>query len=189
MVLLILGVLEWSVVHWLKRLAPAVRQGLQDKVGDGSRGVIALLLLMSIVLMVFGYRMMEFIPVWEPPVFFRHINNLLMLIAFYLFAASARKDDRIWLGTKLRHPQLTAFIVWAVAHLMVNGDLASLILFVGLLIWAVVSIALINRAEGTWTPPPRAPMKSEIVAAVVTVVLFGIVSAIHTWLGYPPFGG
>ena len=139
--------------------------------------------------MVFGYRAVEFIPVWQPPSFITGINNLLMLLAFYTFGASARKSDKVWLGTKLRHPQLTALKIWAVAHLLVNGDLASIILFVGLLAWAVASVIIINRAEGVWVAPARAPAKSEIILVVITLVVFSAVAGIHTWLGVSPFGG
>lgn len=189
MTLLIIGVLIWTFAHWLKRLAPSVRGSMTAKMGEGSKGVITVLLVLSIVLMVIGYRGAEFTPVWEPPAFFRHINNLLMLLAFYIFGASARKSDKVWIGTKIRHPQLVAFIIWAVSHLMVNGDLASVLLFGGLLVWAVVSIPMINRANGPWTPPPRAPIKSEVILVVIALVLFSIVAAIHTWLGVSPFGG
>ncbi len=189
MALLIIGVLIWTFTHWLKRLAPGLRGAMTEKMGEGSKGVITGLLILSIVLMVLGYRGMDFIPVWEPPSFFRHINNLLMLLAFYVFGASARKTDKVWVGTKIRHPQLVAFIIWAVAHLMVNGDLASIVLFGGLLVWAVVSITLINAASGPWVVPPRAPLKSEIILAVIAVILFSVVAAIHTWLGVSPFGG
>jgi len=82
-----------------------------------------------------------------------------------------------------------AFIIWAVAHLMVNGDLASLVLFGGLLVWAVVSIPMINAANGPWVVPARAPMKSEVILVVIALVLFSLVAAIHTWLGVSPFGG
>ncbi len=189
MALLVLGVLEWSIVHSLKRLATNIRGAMTARMGEGSKGVIALLLVLSVVLMVVGYKQADLVVIWEPPAFFRHINNLLMVLAFYCFGASARKTDKVWLGTKIRHPQLTGFIIWAVAHLMVNGDLASVVLFGGLLGWAIISIGLINRASGPWTPPERAPMKSEIILVVITLILVGIVSAIHTWLGYSPFGG
>ena len=42
--------------------------------------------------------------------------------------------------------------IWAVAHLLVKGDLASIILFGFMLLWATGSILLINRAE-VWTRP------------------------------------
>lgn len=189
MFLLIIGVLEWTCVHWVKRLAPHLRAAMTDRMGEASKGVIAFTVVMSVVLMVWGYRQADFIPVWEPPAFFKGINNLLMLLAFYVYGASARKTDKVWIGTKIRHPQLTGFSIWAAAHLLVNGDLASIILFGGLLIWAVVSMRLISRAEGPWVVPVQAPMKSEIVLVVITLVLFSVVAGIHIWLGVSPFGG
>ncbi|RLJ59479.1 putative membrane protein [Litoreibacter meonggei] len=189
MTLLILGVLMWAFVHWIKRLAPDLRQAMTDKMGEGSKGAIAVLLVLSIVLMVVGYGRADFIPVWSPPSFFGHINNLLMLLAFYLFGASAAKPAKVWLGTKIRHPMLGAVKVWAFAHLLANGDLASIILFGGLLAWAVISMIMINRAEGPWTPPAQAPMKKEIVLVVITLVTFSITAGLHAWLGVNPFGG
>ncbi len=189
MTLLVLGLLLWASVHLMKRLAPGLRQSLTDSLGEGSKGVIAVLLVLSIVLMVIGYRGADFIAVWYPPSFMGHLNNLLMLLAFYIFGASAAKDAKVWLGTKIRHPQLTAVKTWALAHLLANGDLASNILFGGMLAWAVIEVIVINRAEGPWTPPPQAPVKKEITLVVVTVVLFVVVSMIHLWLGVPPFGG
>ncbi|SFR40796.1 NnrU family protein [Litoreibacter janthinus] len=189
MTLLILGVLIWAFAHWIKRLAPDLRQSMTAKMGEASKGVITAALVLSIVLMVVGYRGADSDQVWYPPSFFGHINNLLMLLAFYVFGASAAKPAKVWLGTKLRHPQLTAVKIWAVAHLLANGDLASIILFGGMLAWAVISVILINRAEGPWTPPAQAPAKKEIVLVVITLVLFSVVAGIHAWLGVNPFGG
>jgi uncharacterized membrane protein len=179
--ILILGVALWAGAHLFKRLAPARRAAL----GDKGRGPVALLLLVSVVLMVVGYRGAEPVQVWYPPAFLTHVNNLLVLLAFYLFAASGMKT---WIATRIRHPQLTGFKAWAVGHLLVNGDLASVILFGGLLAWAVASVVLINRAQPSWTPPQSQGAAKEAMAAVGTVVLFGVVALIHTWLGYYPFG-
>jgi hypothetical protein len=88
----------------------------------------------------------------------------------------------------IRHPQLTAVKTWAVAHLLVNGDLAALILFGGLLAWAVVSVIVINRATPDWTPPPPAPMGREVAAAVGAIVVLGAIMGIHSWLGVQPWG-
>jgi len=189
MTLLILGVLIWAFAHWIKRLAPSLRTAMNDKLGEASKGVIAAALVLGIVLMVVGYRQADFIPVWSPPSFFGHINNLLMLIAFYVFGASAAKPAKVWLGTKIRHPMLGSVMIWAVAHLLANGDLASIVLFGGMLAWAVISVVLINRAEGPWTPPAQAPVKKEIVLVVITLVLFSVVAGIHLMLGVSPFGG
>ena len=189
MILLILGLLLWTAAHYFKRIAPGARAGLTDKMGNGAKGLFAALIVLSIVLIVLGHRANDFIPVWNPPSFMGHINNLLMLLAFYVYGSSAAKGEKVWIATKIRHPQLTAVKIWAVAHLLANGDLSSMILFGGLLAWAVGSVILINRAEGPWTPLPQAPMKREIRLVIISVVLFVVVAAIHIWLGVNPFGG
>jgi len=184
MIWLILGVALWWGAHGFKRWAP----GLRAKMGEPAKAAVAVTLVVSIVLMVIGYQNAEGAVFWGRSTALTGINNLLMLVAFYVFGASAAKGAKVWLGTKLRHPQLTGFAIWAVAHLLVNGDVPSFILFGGLLAWALATMATINAAEGPWTPPPRAPVKKEATLVVVTVVLFAITSAIHIWLGYPVFG-
>jgi len=183
MTLLLLGLILWIVAHWFKRLAPDARA----KLGDPGKGLVAVLVLASVVLMVLGYRGADFIPVWYPPSFLTGINNLAMLLAFWVYGSSAAKGAKAWPAYKTRHPQLLAVKIWAAAHLLVNGDLASIILFGGLLGWAVVSVILINRAEPNWTPPPPAGRKTYIRLAVISAVLFSVVAAIHTWLGVWPF--
>ena len=181
MTLLILGVLLWSGAHLFKRLAPNARA----RMGDAGKGVVAVALLASIVLMVIGYRGAEVTVLWSPPAFLTHLNNLLMILAIYLFVSSGAKT---WITTKIRHPQLIATKTWAIAHLLVNGDLASLVLFGGILAWAVVSVIVINRSTAPWVPEHGWPVKNEVQAGVGTVVVLAIVTAIHTWLGYWPFG-
>ena len=184
MTLLIAGVVLWWAAHLLKRLAPGVRQSL----GAVGYPVMAVTVIASVVLMVIGYRTAEGAVYWGPDPMWVRINNLLMVVAFYFYAASAAKDAKIWLGTKVRHPQLTGFSIWAAAHLLVNGDVASFVLFGGLLIWAVVEILLINAQEGPWAQPERAPAKKEVVAIVVTLVVTTVVMAVHHALGVAPWG-
>ena len=118
-----------------------------------------------------------------------HINNLLMLLALWVWGSSAAKGAKAWPAYKIRHPQLTGFKIWTLAHLLVNGDLASVILFGGLLAWAVGSVILINRAEPDWTPPESAGQATYIRLAIITVVIFAVVAAVHMWIGVSPFPG
>jgi uncharacterized membrane protein len=181
MFLLILGVALWAGAHFFKRVAPDRRAAL----GEKGKGLVAVLILLSVVLMIVGYRGAEFIHLWSPPAFLTHVNNLLMVLAFYLYAASGAKTA---ITRKVRHPQLTAVKTWAIAHLLVNGDLASVILFAGLLAWAVASVILINRAQPVWTRPAPVPMRKEVTAGVATLVVVVVVMLIHNWLGVPPWG-
>ena len=135
--------------------------------------------------MVLGYRAAEGTVYWGRTPALTGINNLLMVLAFYVFAASGAKTK---LTKYIRHPQLTAVMVFAVAHLLVNGDTPSFVLFGGLFAWAAAEVVVINRANGPRGPYHAVPVKKEITAVIVTVVVVAVVSAIHAALGYNPFG-
>ena len=181
MTLLILGLLLWTAVHVWKRIALDHRA----KFGDKGKGIVALGSVAAIVLMVPGYGAADGAAYWGRTSALTGINNLLMLLAIYLFAASG-KGTRI--TRAIRHPQLTAVLVWAAAHLLVNGDMRSIVLFGGLALWALAEILLINRATGPRGAYHAPPIKSEINAIVATIVVFIVVVGIHTWLGYNLFG-
>jgi uncharacterized membrane protein len=182
MVILIAGVLLWWAAHLFKRVAP----GPRGRLGNAGKGVVAVGVVASVVLMVIGYRAAEYAPLWVLPPFMVHVNNLLMVFAFYLYAASGLKTA---ITQRIRHPQLTAVKIWAVAHLLVNGDVASVVLFGGILAWAVVSVIVINRAVPDWTAPKQGPASNEAKAVVGTLVVTGVVMGIHYWLGVQPWGG
>jgi uncharacterized membrane protein len=179
MTFLILGLILWAAAHLFKRIAP----GPRARLGDPGKGLVALALLVAVAMMVVGYRNAEFVYLWDPPRFLIHVNNLLMVLALFLFAADGARAPVI---ARMRHPQLTAVKTWAVAHLLVNGDLAAVILFGGLLVWAVVEVIVINRAQPAWTPKPVRP-GGNLRAVIGTVVALAIVMAIHNWLGVQPW--
>ena len=186
---IVLGLLLWWAAHLWKRLAP----GSRARWGEPGKGLVAVLVLAGVVLMVIGFRgsdwlgvdAAEFVELWYPPRFLVHVNNLLMAFAVYLYAASGMKTR---ITRVIRHPQLTAVKTWAVAHLLVNGDLVSVVLFGGLLAWAVVEVILINRAEPRPAPPAPAPLGREIGAMVGAVVALVAIMLVHNWLGVPPWG-
>lgn len=181
MTMLLVGVLLWSIAHLFKRLAPATRDGM----GDGGKLVVTLALFGSIALMVAGYSNAAGAVWWVRKPSWELVNNALMLLAFYLMAASSLK---VKLTSVVRHPQLTAIKAWSVGHLLVNGDAPSLVLFGGLLAWAVVSVILINRQDGkNPLPAVEVSVPREILAVVAAAALyFGVVQA-HGYLGYPVY--
>jgi uncharacterized membrane protein len=187
MALLLLGLALWILAHLFKRAAPAGRAALAEKVGAGpAKGIVAALIVVGLVLMVLGYRGAPFVALYDPPAWGVHLNNLMMLGAVALTGMGHSKGRaRSW----LRNPMLTGVIVWALAHLIVNGDLASLVLFGGLGLWAAGEIALIDRTEPAWVRPAPGPVSGDVRLVVITVVIYAAIVAVHTWLGYPPFPG
>ena len=182
MTLLVLGILLWVFSHTFKRIAPGARAALGEERG---KGVVALLSLAGIVLMVIGYRSAPIIPVYTPIPGIGHLVNLTMLVSIYFFGAG---DMNTWIATKVRHNMLTGLLIWALSHLLVNGDLASLVLFGAMALYAVLSMTLISRAT-PWVKPVPKGAKQEVILIVATLVLYAVITGIHLWLGYNPFLG
>ncbi len=183
MAVLILGLALWWCAHLFKRVAPRLRA----KLGNRGKALVALGVAGSIIVMVVGYRSADGAVFWPRSSALVGINSLLMVIAFYLYAVGGAQGPRVWIGTKLRHPQLIGFSIWCLAHLLVTGDVASFVLFGGLLGWALVEMALINVQDGAWTPPPRAPRPKEVIFGIAALAIFGIIMFVHNWLGVQPW--
>lgn len=180
MSLLILGVILWIAAHIFKRLTPDLRASM----GPAGRGVVTAVIAAALVLMVIGYRTADGAFWWGRSPALVGINNLLMLVSVYFFAAAGMKTA---LARRLRHPMLLGVLLWSLAHLLVNGDAPSLVLFGGLGLWALVQMALINRA-GPWVPPAAKPAKTEVFALLGTILVYGAIAGVHYAFGYPAFG-
>ena len=182
MFFLIAGVVLWWAAHLFKRLAPDARAGL----GDKGKRLVALVLAVSVILMVVGYRSADVIALYAPLAGMGHLNNLAMLIAIFLYGVGGTKGT---LYTRMRHPMLWGTVIWAASHLLVNGDLASVILFGGIGAWALVAMVAINWA-GPWARPVAGRgIKGDAMNLVGTLVIYGLIAGIHVWLGYNPFMG
>jgi hypothetical protein len=183
MTILIIGLILWIGTHWFKRILPAQRASI----GEKGKGIVAIGVVVSLLLIILGYRAADFIPIWSPPSFLTPVNNIAMLFALWVYGSSAAKGAKAWPAYKTRHPQLLAVKIWAVAHLLVNGDLASILLFGAMLVWAIVTVRLINRAEPNWAAPEPAGRATYIRLTVITLVMFAIIVSIHVLLGVSPF--
>jgi uncharacterized membrane protein len=147
MTLLVLGLVLFLGTHAFT-MARAPRANMIARFGEGPyKGLYSLLSLAGIVLVSIGYgqyRASGYVPVWDPPVFTRHLALLLVWFAFVFFAA-AYLPGRI--KARLKHPMLAGVKIWALAHLLANGDLGSMLLFAGLLAWAVAARISTKRRD------------------------------------------
>ncbi len=186
--LLLTGVLMWSLLHWFPAALPAARTRIAGGLGARAyRGLFSLAILVSLVLMVIGWRNSTVESWYMPPLLGNAVVPVMLLLAFFLFAAANAPGN-----TKrfLRHPMLTGTIVWSAAHLLANGDNRSIVLFGSLGIWALVSILLINRRDGAYVPPPPAPLTRDLMTLAGAAVVFAVVALLHRWLfGVSPFPG
>jgi len=68
--------------------------------------------------------------------------------------------------------------------LLVNGDLASLVLFGGLGVWALLEMTVISKAEGDWRRPETGSLRVDGKGALFAVALYALIVSIHYWLRY-----
>jgi len=170
MTLLIAGLILFLGMH-LVPTVPVLRDRWRASLGEGGyKGMFALVSAVGLVLIVYGFSQRTIIPIWTPPEIMRHITFLLMLPVFILLAA-AYIPSRI--HTLAKHPMLLAIKFWAVAHLLVNGDLAGIILFGSFLAYAIYDrISVKRRAAlgplGTRTGGPG----GDIAAVAIGLALY-----------------
>ena len=145
----------------------------------------------GLVLVVWGYGLARQQPVvlWNPPVGMRHAASLLTLIAFVLLAAAY--VPRNALKARLHHPMVLGVKVWALAHLLSNGNLADVVLFGAFLLWAVLSFRAArqrDRAQNTVYASGTAA-GTGIAVVVGAAAWAGFAFWAHVWLiGVAPLG-
>ncbi len=139
MTVLLLGLVLFLGVHSVRIVAEDWRLRQIAALGEGRwKGVYSLLSAVGLVLVVWGYGLARTEPVvlWSPPRGMAHAAALLTLVAFVLLAAAYVPGNAI--KARLRHPMVLGVKVWALAHLLSNGNLADAVLFGGFLLWAVL---------------------------------------------------
>ena len=192
LLVMIFGLALFLGVHTL-----TTQRGLSARViasaGEGGYKIgYSLLSALGLALIVWGfakYRATGWIDVWSPPVAMRHLTAALMLPAVILVVASYMRG-RIY--STLKHPMLAGVKLWALAHLIANGDLGSLLLFGAVLAWAVFDrISLKSRRDAGAPPIPVGGRRNDVIAVAVGTVLFVVLGLwFHpSVIGVPAFSG
>jgi uncharacterized membrane protein len=176
MTILILGLIVFIGAHAFT-MAREPRARAIARLGEGPyKGLYSLVSLVGLVLIVWGfgeYRAGGYTQVWNPPVWTRHLAVLLVWPAFVAFTA-AYLPGRI--RRALKHPMLAGLKIWALAHLLANGDLGSMLLFGALLAWAVVARISTKRRDEVLDHggPVAAPAgwRNDILALAIGTALY-----------------
>jgi len=188
MILITTGVLLFALVHLFPSLAPAQKALLWDRLGEGGyKGLFSVAIVAAIALIVVGWRTTLPTSAYVPPAEWRHPAMLLVVVAFWLFVISQRRSR---LKQWIRHPQLTGVALWALGHLLINGESRSVILFAGLAAWSIIEMPLINRREGEWVKSPGPSITTDIISLGITAVVVVVLMHLHPWFaGMPVLAG
>lgn len=186
MQVLLFGLVLFLGAHSLAIVAP----GLRARLGAGAyKGLVAVAAALGLWLTIrgFGTARQEPVVLYTAPAWMRHVTLTLMLPVFPLLLASQLKGH---IRARLKHPMLVAVKLWAVAHLLVNGRLADVILFGAFLAWAVVDRISLKRRPGQPVPVPSPNALNDVIAVIAGLVLYGLfVMSWHASLiGVSPLG-
>ncbi|MDJ0750279.1 MAG: NnrU family protein [Woeseiaceae bacterium] len=177
MVLLTAGITLWIIVHLFPAYAPGRRDMLIERLGEnGYKAAFALLILIALVIIVFGWKRAVPTAVYAPPLLPGLVPSVLVLAGLVLFFASQAGG---YLKRILRHPQMLGTLLWAGAHLLTNGDSRSVALFGAFAVWAILEIILCNRRDGPRTELPAASFKADAVAVLLGIAAFGLLGHFH----------
>ncbi len=137
MILLLIGLLMLVAIH-LVPAAPMVRAWMVERFGELTyRFLFSVVSIIAVILLAVGMGQAEYVPLWDPVPFGRELSPLLMAVAVLLVVAAYLPTN---LTRLVKHPMLWGVILWAVAHLLVAGHLAALLLFGGLGAYSLFAI-------------------------------------------------
>jgi uncharacterized membrane protein len=188
---LVVGLVAFIGAHVFVSLR-GPRAAVIARIGEGPyKGLMSLVSLAGLILVGYGfgqYRADGWINVWSPPRWTYYVTQLLMWPAS-IFVVAAYVRGNIW--RVLKHPMLVGVKTWAVAHLISNGDLGSIVLFGSFLAWAVYDrITLKHRTDpGAPAIPVRGHRNDTIALVVGTLLYLGLGLIFHPIVvGVPVFG-
>lgn len=188
MTLLIVGLLLFFTLHSLPIFAARWREKKRQRWGRKGWAWFSVIgASIGVTLIAYGYGQSRLDPVvvYVTPGWMRRVTGVLMLGVFPLIFATFMPCR---IRTALRYPDMVAIKLWAVAHLLVNGTLADLLLFGSFLAWAVVNRISLNRRVRILPIAAPSPYNDlvAIIAGLFTYLL--IVFFLHYKLiGVVPF--
>ena len=182
MMYLIIGLIAFFSLHLVRIVAPQWREDKIAAIGEAKwKGIYSVVSILGVILLIWGYGRArgEAPNLFNPPDWAPHLVSLLMAVAFILMMAGNLPAGKIKQAVK--HPFLLSIKIWAFAHLLANGDLASLVLFGSFLAYAVWNrISIKSRGEAD---PVAISKTSDIIAVVSGLAIWAVVIFwLHEWL-------
>ncbi|MCC5867914.1 MAG: NnrU family protein [Gammaproteobacteria bacterium] len=178
MSLLVLGLVIFFAVH-LVPAVPSLRAALVLRFGHkGYRMAFALTALVGLILIIWGKGRAPYVPVYDAPGWGRHATQLLMLPALILLPAAHMPGN---IKRYTRHPMLWGVLLFALGHLLANGDLASLLLFGAFALYAPLAMVSAN-VRGARLATAAQPWVRDLRVVAAGVITYLLLAWLHPWL-------
>ena len=178
MLLLVLGLLLFFSVHLLPVFA-SLRQGVIARMGQpGYMMMFTLAALIGFGMIVAGKWHAKTFDLWDPPIWAILVPVVIMPIVF-IFLVSAYVPSNI--RRKLRHPMLIGILLWSVAHLSINGDMVSVILFGSFALFSAIDLWSNFNRVGKEEVGPYSVIR-DLLVVLLGLFLFLVVLYFHNTL-------
>lgn len=179
--LLITGMLGFIIIHAIPSVTP-LRKNLGNSLGEEKfKLLFSLVSLVAFITLIVGMVRAPFELVWVTPLWGRNAALVLMALAFICLVASGAPTN---ITRYTRHPMLWGIVFWSLAHLLANGDKASLILFGGFGLYSLYAM-LSQTLRGAKKSDITQPLAKDIVTVVVGLVVYAVFLVVHPWLFGP----
>lgn len=184
MLLLISGLVLFFIVHMIPLLWPDVKSNIVAKIGLlPFKGIFSLVTISGFVAIVLGWQSTEISLIYVAPAWGLHVTHLFVLIGIILFIASNAPTN---IKRVLRHPQLVGVSLWGIGHLFSNGENRSIVLFGGMILFALIAIWSSNKRDGDWVKKAPVSRVMDIVTVTIGLAVFAAAAYFHqSFIGIP----
>lgn len=194
MTALILSAAFWIALH-LGLAGTRLRDRVVARVGENAfRAGFSLLSVVSILLLVRCFNVSPTAQLWVAPDWLRWLLLVLMLPAFLLFFGAVLVRSPTAVGGRLdatatgalrvtRHPMLWSFALWALLHMVGNGNSAALLFFGAFAVTALAGMPSIDAKLAR-----RDPVQWQAFAATTSILPFGAILAGRNHLSWREIG-
>ncbi len=171
MVSLITGLVLFFSTHSISIIAPGYREKFVKTNEKAYKAVYTVLSLIGLYLIVTGYAALKQNPslIYVGFQSLRPVVSVLMLIGFILFWAPYLPGK---IKSVTKNPQLLSVILWSFSHLLVNGNLADILLFGSFLVWAVIDLVSMKKRQQKFMSPLNASWVNDVIAIVIGTVVY-----------------
>ncbi len=178
MKVLIAGLAVFLGIHLLPTFS-GTRTRLIEKYGENRYKIFySLVAATGLIVIVIGMAYRDFVHVWNPPVWGRHVAMVLMFASVLFLVVG---DVQCNIKRFSRHPMLIGVALWASAHLFANGDLASLLLFASFGIFALFDMWSANR-RGADRHTRVYPVSKDLAVVAIAIVVYGVLIYVHPYI-------
>jgi uncharacterized membrane protein len=172
--LLIIGLVVFFAIHFVPSTPLKLR--MVEGIGaDRYKMVFSLVSFLGLALIIYGFSLSTFVPLWDPLPWGRTAALLIMPVSIILLVAANMPNN---LRRLVRHPMLLGLTLWGGSHLAANGDLASTLIFASFAGFSIIDFILVTN-QGRYTARTAVNFGWDLAVVAIGLVIYGVLFKFH----------